>query len=381
MDFKFDKGPAADAAAQEGQGKGRQTALLAVLLVLLGGFGYLYFFTGIIRPQVQSAPPVQPAPQVVKQPLPARENTLPPAGSEMPGTAPTAPSAAAPTVTPPAAVKPAPVAAAAPNVKTPDAPAVKPQPVAPVPKVAQSAKEQKVQPAAAKVMPQPAAPAPKAVQPAKDQKVQPASAKVMPQPAAPAPKAAQPAKDQKVQPAAAVKVTPPAAGKNVVPAKPVAKQSVLPVKRGGPWTLVVGSYVLEEQLAADIARVKAAGLTPVMTSGQRRITTMHRLKYGQYADSNTAQQAVELLKKQAGGGFSLQKSGIHEVFAGSFAQLGSAQVEQQRLAAAGVNVTIQKSQVAVASRKLTAGTFTDRAAAEAALRKLRQAGFSSSILE
>ena len=354
MDFKFDKGPAADAAAQEGQGKGRQTALLAVLLVLLGGFGYLYFFTGIIRPQVQSAPPVQPAPQVVKQPLPARENTLPPAGSEMPGTAPTAPSAAAPTVTPPAAVKPAPVAAAAPNVKTPDAPAVKPQPVAPVPK---------------------------AVQPAKDQKVQPASAKVMPQPAAPAPKAAQPAKDQKVQPAAVVKVTPPAAGKNVVPAKPVAKQSVLPVKRGGPWTLVVGSYVLEEQLAADIARVKAAGLTPVMTSGQRRITTMHRLKYGQYADSDTAQQAVELLKKQAGGGFSLHKSGIHEVFAGSFAQLGSAQVEQQRLAAAGVNVTIQKSQVAVASRKLTAGTFTDRAAAEAALRKLRQAGFSSSILE
>ena len=309
MDFKFDKGPAADTAAQDGQGKGRQTALLAVLLVLLGGFGYLYFFTGIIRPQVQSAPPVQPAPQVVKQPLPARENTLPPAGSETSG--------AVPTVTPG-------VATVVPSVA---APAVKPQPVVP------------------------------------------------------APKAVQPAKEQKVQPAAAVKVTPPAAGKNVVPAKPVAKQSVLPVKRGGPWTLVVGSYVLEEQLAADIARVKAAGLTPVMTSGQRRITTMHRLKYGQYADSDTAQQAVELLKKQAGGGFSLHKSGIHEVFAGSFAQLGSAQVEQQRLAAAGVNVTIQKSQVAVASRKLTAGTFTDRAAAEAALRKLRQAGFGSSILE
>ena len=335
MDFKFDKGPAADAAAQEGQGKGRQTALLAVLLVLLGGFAYLYFFTGIIRPQVQSAPPVQPAPQVVKQPLPARENTLPPAGTEVPaaaptvpsGVAPAVPSAAAPAVTPPAAVKPAPVAAAAPKVKTPDAPAVKPQPVAPVPK------------------------------------------------------AVQPAKEQKVQPAAAVKVTPPAAGKNVVSAKPVAKQAVLSVKRGGPWTLVVGSYVLEEQLAADIARVKATGLTPVMTSGQRRMTTMHRLKYGQYADSETAQQAVELLKKQAGGGFSLHKAGIHEVFAGSFAQLGSAQVEQQRLAAAGVKVTIQKSQVAVASRKLTAGTFTDRAAAEAALRKLRQAGFGSSILE
>jgi len=42
MDFKYDKQSAGDAASQ-GQDKGRQTILLVVLLIMLGGFGYLYF--------------------------------------------------------------------------------------------------------------------------------------------------------------------------------------------------------------------------------------------------------------------------------------------------------------------------------------------------
>lgn len=334
MDFKFDAGSKDDAASQ-GQDKGRQTILLVVLLLLLGGFGYLYFFTGLIRPQEQPAPP-QPTPQVVKQPLPARDGVQPQMSSAV-----QAGAAGASATAPAAASQPIPAA---------------PQPVA--------------KPAAVAPAPVPAVVKPVAPKPVAD--AAPTAAK--PTPAAKA-APAKPAPAVKSAPAAKLPV------KKAPAPKPASKPAAVAAKTGGPWTVVVGSYVLEEKLAADMARVKAAGLTPVMTSGQRHMTTMHRLKYADYADRDTAQQAVALLKRTAGDGFVMLKSGKHEVFAGSYAQLASAQAEQQRLAGAGIKVSIQKSQVGVPSRKLTAGTYTDRAVAESTLKKLKQAGIGTPVLE
>jgi len=330
MDFKFDAGSKGDAAHQ-GQDKGRQTLLLVLLLLLLGGFGYLYFFTGLIRPQEQPvAPP--PVPQVVKQPLPARDgvqaqmsSAVQPVAVPVAGTAPAAVPAAVPALPAAGAAKPSAAPATLQPASKPVVPAVKP--VAPV-----------VKPAAQKPV-------------------------VATKPAASTPA-----------------VVPQVATKKAPVSKPALKP-VAPAKTGGPWTVVVGNYVLEEKLAADMARVKAAGLTPVMTSGQRHMTTMHRLKYADYADRAMALQAVEMLKRTAGDGFALQRSGKHEVFAGSYAQLASAQAEQQRLAAAGITVSIQKSQVGVPSRKLTAGTYTSRALAESTLKKLKQAGIGTPVLE
>ncbi len=343
MDFKFEKGYEND--APQGQDKGRQTVLLIVLLLLLGGFGYLYFFTGLIRPQEQPAPPPQPVPQMVKQPLPAREGASAPAPSAaMPGTAAsTAPQPATPPIT-----KPAPAQSA-------------PGPAKPVKPVAS--------PPAKQLAAKPAIPSEKTDKhKAGTAAVKPVAPK--PEASVESPKAATVAK--KVHGRVATKK--PVAAKRAVKATASAKL-------GGPWTVVVGSYVLEERLAADMAKVKGAGLTPAMTTGQRRLTTMYRLKYGEYVDRGAAQQAVELLKKQAGDGFAIQKGAKHEVFAGSYAQLESARAEQQRLAASGIKVNIQKSQVGVPTRKLTAGTFTNRTVAEGALKKLKQAGIGTPSLE
>jgi cell division septation protein DedD len=332
MDFKFDAGSKGDAAPQ-GQDKGRQTVLLVVLLLLLGGFGYLYFFTGLIRPQEQAAPP-QPVPQVVKQPLPARDGVQSQMSSAVQTAAPAAPTMAPAQATTPAATSSA-VPAKAPAVVKPAAPAAKPVAQKPVVDAKSTAKP------------------------------------------------AQAAKAEPIKPVAALKpaATPKVAEKKAAAPKASPKPAATAAKVGGPWTVVVGSYVLEEKLAADMARVKAAGLTPVMTSGQRHMTTMHRLKYADYADRDTAQQAVELLKRTGGDGFVMQKAGKYEVFAGSYAQLTSAQAEQQRLANAGIKVSLQKSQVGVPSRKLTAGTYTDRKVAESTLKKLKQAGIGTPVLE
>lgn len=319
MDFKFGKEPAHDELPPQSSDKGRQTGLLILLLVLVGGFGYLYFFTGMIRPQEPPQPP-QPPPQVVKQPLPSRD--------AVPAAQPTPPSSAspAPPVTPGKQQPPATVGTAI----VPVAPSQTPKPAAAKPADA-------VKPAAQLV-----------------KKEQP---KEQPQPAV-----------------AKVEVKPVAVQSAPVEKKPVTKTT-------GPWTVVVDYYVVEEALAADMTRVKKTGLTPVMTSGPKRPATMHRLYVGECGSRAEGQLMLGKIQQIGGSGFLVQRGDAYELFAGSYAMQRGAEVEQQRLAAAGIKATIRKVQVPLASRKLTAGTFTDRKTAESAVKKLKDAAIGTPVLE
>ena len=334
MEFKFNNETTEGETPVQPQEKGRQTGLLVLLVLLLGGFGYLYFFTGLIRPQEQ--PPAPQPPQVVKQPLPARD--------------------AAPAEPPKSAEQ---------KAQATSPPAASPVPAAPAAKAVTKSADSKV--AAAPV--------------AKPEEKKPASVKPEPAKSASTPAAKKP---EPVKPALPAKQTEKAAvTPKAVPQKTAApvRKAVAAPKKNGPWTVVAGLYVVEETLAADLPKVKKAGLTPLMTSGPKRPVSMHRLFYNEYADKDKARQAVEMLRSKAGDGFSVQRGDKHEVYAGSYAVQSGARSEQQRLAAAGINVTIRKSQVPLASRKLTAGTFTDRKAAEEALKKLKGAGIAAPMLE
>ena len=361
MEFKFGKEPGSNVENQhEEQGqqdKGRQTTLLVLLLLLVGVVGYLYFFTGLIRPQEAPPKPVPP-PQVVKQPLPPKGEVPPqpvakPVEPAKPGVPSAAPVATVKPANAPAAVAPAPAAA----VKMPPAPpaaVAKPAPVPPpVP-----AKPAVAQPSAKAEAKPPVQPAAKKPEPAK------VVAAPVQKTAAPAPKAAAPAAEKKAD-----------------AAKPTQKKAPAAAKSNGPWTLVIGLYTVEAALAEDMAKVRKAGLTPVITMGPKKPVAMHRLQYGVFDDKAEAQKAVEMLRRQTGSGFSVLKGGKHEVFAGSYAIRAGAESEQQRLSADGVKVTLQKTAVPIASRKLTAGTFTDRKAAEAAVKKAKAAGAGSPVLE
>ena len=336
MDSKFSSETTEGEAQAQPKEKGRQTGMLVLLLLLLGGFGYLYFFTSLIRP-LEQPPAPQPPPQVVKQPLPARDA----APAEEEKTAEQKVPAQPPTATPAApAAKPVQKPA---DTKVAAAPPVKPEEKKPVP----------VKPA---VKPEPVKAA-----------VVPVAKKVE------AAKSVAPAKPAEKN-MAEVK---PATSKQT---EPLRKAAVAP-KKHGPWTVVAGLYVVEEVLAGDLAKVKKAGLTPLMTSGPKRPVAMNRLFYGEYSSKEEAQQAVEKLQRAAGSGFSAQRGAKHEVYAGSYAVLSGAQAEQQRLATAGVKVSIKKAQVPLASRKLTAGTFTDRKSADDAVKKLKAAGIAAPVLE
>lgn len=330
MDSKLNSETTEGEAQVQPQEKGRQTGMLVLLLLLLGGFGYLYFFTGLIRPQEQPPAP-QPPPQVIKQPLPARDAAPADAAKTAEQKNQPAPAAAAPVAPKPTVTK----VAAAPVPKAEDK---KPVPVKPV----------------AKPEPVKAAIAP---------------AVKKPEPVKPAVQVKQAEKSDAEGKAAKSKQT-----------EPLRKAAVAP-KKHGPWTVVAGLYVVEEVLAGDLAKVKKAGFSPLMTSGPKRPVAMNRLFYGEYSSKEEAQQAVEKLQRAAGSGFSAQRGSKHDVYAGSYAVLSGAQAEQQRLAAAGVKVSIKKAQVPLASRKLTAGTFTDRKAADDAVKKLKAAGIAAPVVE
>jgi SPOR domain len=343
-------------------GKGRQTLMLLLLLVLLGGFGYLYFFTSIIRPQEPPAE-TQPAPQAAaKMPLPARDGSQP--AQMTPGAAPVTPPTAGPAPAPVPAAKPQTASAPAPPAATPVAKKVEPKP-APQPAVAPPEKKAAV-----------------ALKPEEKKVVAPAAKPA----AAPAAKPAVAAKPPVAAPTVAEEKKPvaatAAAGKKAVKVKTAdSNKATMQGKASGPWTLVVGNYVVEEALVEDIAKVKAAGLNPGITTGQRKATSMNRLYFAEFGDKQAALEAVETMRKLAASPFSIQKGGKHLVFAGSFSMASRAESERQRLAASGMKVTVQKVQATLPSKKLTAGTFTDRKAAEAALKKLKAAGVGAPVLD
>ncbi len=358
MDIKFEKqgSEGGVTATDKPQEKGRQTALLVLLLVLIGGFGYIYFFTGMIRPQTAPPPPPAP-PQMVKQLLPARDAAPQAAGSNVPPPAVAGQKAATPVAKEPQK---------APEIK-PAMPVVKPSVSQTVPPKAAALPEHKKS-VAATTTPAQKKPAQKKPEPVKQASVLPAKKAELAKPAVAVTKS----DDKKVASAA-----------QQAPVKKTAapRTKKLSVKTTGPWTVVAGLYLVEETLAADMSKIRKAGLTPVITSGTKQHVTMYRLFMSEYADRPAADQAVEKLRNSAGGGFVIQRGSTFDVYAGSYAVMSGAQSEQKRLLARGINVSIRKAQVMLSSRKLTAGVFTDLKDAEEALKKLKAAGISAPTLD
>jgi len=352
MDFKFSKDTGSPKQAAGGE-KGRQSVLLVILLVLVAGFAYIYFFTGLIRPLEEQKPAEAPPPQVVKKPLPPREGE---AAKAVPPAAEGKKEAAAPAKPEPPkpaqAVPATPVAPAAKVAAKPTEEAAKPAPPKPA--------EKKVQLAVPEKQPQK-----QIVAKAEEKKPAPAENK---QPATQK-KAASPAPTEKKAGAAK---------------KPVPKPEKKPVAEpgesaGGRWTVAVGTYLLEDALAADMVRVRKAGLEAAVQPGAKKRAPMNRLLLAEYDDRGVARAELDKLKRYTSDAFIIEHSGKFAVYAGSYLLDGRAQFEKERLAAAGFTLTLKRTEVAIPSKLLTAGTFSDRKSAEAALKKLKESGLKATI--
>lgn len=325
-----------------GTGKaGNNKVALLVLVVLLGAFAYLYFFTSLIVPH-EAPPPPAPAPvPQLKQSMPPRPADTT-AAAPAAGTQPQQPPAQGPN-------------AAAPAPGTPAVPAsAKPAPAQPQ-AVAQPAK-----PAAA-APPQPAAP------PAKPAAA-PAPKKEEPKPAAvagakPAPAAPKKAEPQAVKPAE--KKEPAAKEKAAKPAK--------------TYTIFAGELPAGED-AAVLTKLAKANIKPVVKHEKKKGRKMNRLYFGTYGDFDEYTAALDKLKQSARGAFAVEKDGRYSVYAGSFGSQQSAEKEKKALAAKGVRVELQQVNLPLSTVRITAGSFKNKADADRAAARLKKQGVAASVI-
>jgi cell division septation protein DedD len=219
--------------------------------------------------------------------------------------------------------------------------------------------------------------------------VPPAAKQEHPAPVASADHAAADAKKKVTAPAGAA----PAPAKPVVAAKPtaVAKPSVTAEARHAPvhepsaaeegnWSVLVGTYVLEESLSADMSRVRKAGLVPVVKNAARKKSQMNRLLLSEFSDRAAARAAFEKLKAHTSDAFILEKGGRYAVYAGSYLLTERVASEKERLQAEGFPVTLQHSDVSIPAQSLTVGPFIGKKAASAAVKTLKGAGIKASLI-
>ena len=303
MDFKFSKDSGSSPQLEEIGEKKKQSVLLVFLLVLVGAFTYLYFFTGLIKPQeaIKLAEAPAPESQVVKMPLPTREGV------------PVKPDGQATEKT------------EAPKVATPSS-TVASTPVA-------------------KPVPAPTEPAP--------------------------PPAAKPA-DNKRQPLPVTSKKADLATAGKAETRRTAK---------GPWSLMVGNYVLEETLSADMGRVLKAGFKPVIKPSSRKKAAMNRLFVSEFSDRASAQSTLETLKRITSDAFVIDRGGRFTVYAGSYLLNEAAISEKERLKLSGISVTIKHIDIAIPSKNLSVGPFKRRIDADSALARLKTAGIKATLTQ
>ncbi|HTP64376.1 MAG TPA: SPOR domain-containing protein [Geobacteraceae bacterium] len=365
--------PEADDRQVTGGAKGStRSILLLVLLLLVATFGYLYYFTGLIRPQGEAAKAPEAQVVQIKKPLPPRteqgdEKTAPPAkpAEKQPLQAKAEKPVALPPQAKPAA---APAAGKSETVQQHVQAAVKPS-AAPAAGRAETA-QQHVQ-AAPKPPATPAQPAPVKVAKADAvpvHKEQPKNAPAAAQQVRPQPK-----ESGKPVARAAAEVKKPAA-----PARgPI--QAVKPAGRGA-YTLLVGEFAADREAGNCRTRLKKLGIDPVHVQKVKKAENMHRLFMADFDTHCAADQEMQKLQKATDSTFILEEGGRFAVYAGSYLHQKGAAVEQKRLAGKGFKLIIKTAKVTIPMARLTAGSFDDSADAEKEAGRLRERGIIAKVV-
>jgi cell division protein FtsN len=302
-------------------------SLLIILLLLVSVFGYLYLFTGLFGNHPKSdGEPVQNV--VVKKPMPPRPIQT---GEVKTGkTEAVVKQDMKPTIAHPVTSQPAPAHPAIENKSKPGQLLAK----------------------ATTVKPPVAEPHP--------------NLREKPKPAIPAKSAD---KEKPVK----------AGGKS--PVKPEKTVAASALKTGkDKFTLLIGVYVLEKSMATEKAKLKAAGLTPVIGKGPKKMEPMTRLFVGEYDSRAQAAEELQKLRKLTSDAFILPGKDKYTVYAGSYFTKGRAESELNRLTKQGITPIIQKTEAPVSTLRLTAGSFTSRKEAEEKSLSLKKHGIKALIV-
>lgn len=349
------------------EGKQNQAAKIVLLLILVGVFGYIYFFTSLIRPDAvkDEAKEASPPPQMVKKPIPAKgdgaaadaegkkEQTQPSAAPAAKGEKGAPPAAQVGGSSPPAPKK-EPAVTAPPPTSQPSV-SQSPPPQAP-PKAGKSA--QAPTQAAKSAQPPP--------QTAKSAQTPPPQA----QPA-PAPKAAkgEPKKESGD------------GGRTGASSAKSARKPVVPPVQGGAFALSFGE-IPEGAVLNDLRKsLAAARVAPVTVKPVSRTVTVHRLLVGERPDHDEALRDVSSLRKKKIDAFMGEAGDRYRVYAGSYLYRDRADAEVRRLETLGVKTTVVTGEASLKLMSVTAGAFPDRESAERKKSAISAKGFTVAVVE
>jgi hemolysin activation/secretion protein len=149
---------------------------------------------------------------------------------------------------------------------------------------------------------------------------------------------------------------------------------------GDQWSILVGTYFLEDALLADAERVRKAGLQPVVKPVAHNKIVMNRLFLSKFINRADALAALEKLKRHTPGAFILVQEGKHAVYAGSYMLEAYAITDMERLNAAGFKISLKRARVAMPSQSLTLGPFSGQKATSSALNKLNSGGVEATLV-
>lgn len=321
-----------------------QQILLLVLLFLILVFGYLYFFTNLIRQreEVAKTPPAQTT--QIRQPLPPRPNQE----GEKPA----------------AVVKPEEKQPAQAKAEKPAPPPAPPQQAKPVPPQAKPVPSQ-ARPAA--VPPQPAPG--KAVK-AEDKTLHKELTK-----ASPAPAPAVPRKKAGAKPVVAATST----GKKA-PVQAAAPQAVKPAAEQGAYALLA-DFAADKEMKAARAKLTKLGITPVHAKKVEKLQTMHRLFLADFDTHYAADMELQKLQKVSSSTFILEENGRYAVYAGSYLHEKGAAAERKRLAGKGFNLSVKTAKVKIPVHSLTAGAFASSEDARKEASVLKKKGITARVIK
>lgn len=329
--------------APEPHGKGgssKNRTLLMVLLLILVAAGGAYYFMGLgsSTPSVPTVkmPVEKPAKVVSVPPPPPPVETAAPKKDEV--------------VT--AAVPPPPVAAVAKTEAKPAASAAKAEPVA-------KAKEEPVAKPATKPVavtaPAPVKPAPVATGKASTPPAKTAEATVVKETASPAP-----AQSVKTVPAA----KPAAAPKQVV---------------DGSYALDAGSYLLDSNRKALIAKIEKLGYRPIVTPVEATLN-MTRLRLGTYSKEDV-QANLAAARKIEPGSYSAPAGEGYVIYAGTFLRTNNLEKLTKRFQDEGISIKSEPVQVVRTLSRIRFGSFASKKAAAEAASAVADAGVKVTVVK
>jgi cell division protein FtsN len=338
-------------------------AILLVILLITAGLGYLYFFTGIIKPRehIENTPP--PTVPPLKQPLPPRlteeaveqastaakeeQNISVPAKTEKTAPASTSAESKQDTIPsaeskPPKAVKPA----APPVTKYAAIPAAK--------KTASSTKK-------------PASPS-----------TPPQSGKIIKPGEKPAAKA-----DAKTQAVSSSQTTKPAKGSETQPSgeSPTKDKRPEQAATGGKYRLLIGGAAESKEAEKIRTNLTKLGITDINVRTVKKTETMHRIFLGEFDNQAAANAEFNQLKTNAGGAFVLRENGRYLLYAGSYLSEGKAKVELKRLQGKGLKPNLKSAKVSITVNEILAGSFPDSKEAQKEAQRLKKKGIASIVIK